>query len=46
LVLSQNKRELFQNFFPTEILEIESATNTENFFNIDVLFVVRVVEIL
>jgi len=45
LVLSQNKRELFQ-IFPIEILEIESATNAENVVNIIVLFVVRVIELL
>jgi hypothetical protein len=36
----------FSKFSPTEILEIESATNAENFININVLFLVRVVEIL
>jgi hypothetical protein len=46
LALSQNKRELFRKFFPTEILKIESATNAENFVNINGLFVVRVVGVL
>ncbi len=37
---------IFSKFFPTEILEIESATNAENVVNIIVLFDVRVVEVL
>jgi hypothetical protein len=36
----------FFKFFPTEILKIESATSAENFVNINVLFVVHVVEVL